>query len=478
MTEALFGTDGVRGIYGRAPLTPAWIMPLGQVTAALFRRKNSGAGGAVFVGRDTRRSGPDIVRALRRGFERAGCGEIVDAGVISTPGLAYLLARYKPLFGAMVSASHNPPAFNGIKFFDSNGLKLAPEMEREIEGRLRGGAAAFAAGFSPAAPAWKPRGGLKPSGLQRDYLDFLKSTFPAHLDLGGMRIVVDCGHGAAWQFAPRIFEELGATVRKMGCRPNGRNINSGCGALEPEAMRREVVRGKFDCGLSLDGDGDRVIFSDEKGHLMDGDMLLTIAGVFLKQRRVLTSDKLVMTVMSNSGIIEFLEGRGIAVAQVPVGDRNVYAGLEAEGAVLGGESSGHIIFRQFANSGDGTLTALQVLSMLKSMGVPMSRLLGSLAATERPGAAARRAAVPRLFPHILKNVDAEKKIPLEDCPALRRALKRAQAEFRGRGRVVVRYSGTEPLLRILVEGPTRRQIRRISGELEGAFREDMIRRTL
>ncbi len=446
-----FGTDGVRGIPGRYPLVPDFIRRLGFVSANLLRegRKAHANGSApvILMGRDSRASGAALGRSLAHGFAKAGCVTL-DLGVLPTPALSYLTPRRAALCGVMISASHNPAEFNGIKFFTAGGFKMGPELEAEIERRLAGVP-------DPGASVSTVAVGAEEGG-QREYLDFLRSSFPATSDLSGLRIVVDCANGAASAVAPRLFESLGARVFPVGCRPNGKNINSGCGALETGAMRREVWRRRAHCGVSLDGDADRAIFSDETGSLCDGDVLISMAALDLRERGLLRGNKVVLTVMSNYGMIEFLSRQGISSTLVPVGDRNVTEALEREGLVLGGEASGHIVFRRFSPTGDGLLTALQTLAVMARGGRPMSFFRKRY----------------KTYPQLLSNVRIDRRIPIEQLPGTWKLIRRAQKRLEGRGRVLVRYSGTEPLMRVLVEGPDRAACRKISSEIIETFQKE------
>ncbi|MBI3547936.1 MAG: phosphoglucosamine mutase [Elusimicrobia bacterium] len=448
----LFGTDGVRGIPGHYPLTPDLVRRLAAVAAYVLRKQGAGRPGRngkapiVLMGRDSRSSGAALERLISQGLASAGCAA-VDAGMIPTPALSHLVPRRGALCGVVVSASHNPAEFNGIKFIDSQGFKMSPELEAEIEERLR------------SFPDPGPRV-TRPSVDDRaaeDYVDYLRSTFPASLDLSGMRIVVDCAHGAASKLAPKLFAQLGADVIAIGCAPNGRNINHGFGALETQAMQREVVRRKAHCGFSLDGDADRAIFADEKGVLCDGDMLISLSATDMQSRGLLSGGGVVLTVMSNYGLVEFLRSRGIGIVQVPVGDRNVTEAIEKDGLSLGGENSGHIVFRRFSPTGDGMLTALQTLAVLARTGSSLSRFRRQY----------------RVFPQLLRNVRVDARVPLEELPRFNRCLKECERRLKGKGRVLVRYSGTEPLLRILVEGPEKPVIKKLCDELTSAFKKEI-----
>ncbi|HVC09158.1 MAG TPA: phosphoglucosamine mutase [Elusimicrobiota bacterium] len=447
---ALFGTDGVRGIPGRYPLTPAALRAIAFSAGKILAEKaaRGARAPAVLMGRDTRESGPSLARDLAAGFAAAGC-RIQDVGVIPTPGISCLIPRVGAAGGAVVSASHNPARFNGVKFFDAAGFKLGAEAEGRIEREASEPARAVRARRSAGAPQRRP-------DLAGLYIDFLRSTFPSHLDLSGMTIALDCANGAAAKIAPALFSDLGAKVAPLGVSPDGRNINAGCGALFPGAVRRTVLRRKADCGISFDGDADRALFTDEKGRLLDGDAIICLAALRLKRQGLLRKNKVALTVMSNYALLRFLESQGIASVCVPVGDRNVTDAIEKEGLSLGGETSGHVIFRRFAATGDGLLTALQTLAALRESGGPLSALGRAF----------------RAVPQVMENVETDSKIPLEDLPRLQKVLRRGEKELRGRGRILLRYSGTEPVLRILAEGPSKARVRALARSLAETYRRE------
>jgi len=436
---------------------------LGAVAAAAFLEdggfealsRRNGEAPCVVLGRDTRRSGGRLARLLAQGFAEAGC-RTLDVGIVPTPAVAYLARQSGALFGVVVSASHNPPEFNGIKFFTREGFKAPPAVEEKIERMLkrRSGSGKRRRGMATGPRLIRDRDAV------REYLDFLRSTFPTMLDLRGLRIVVDGANGAAYSIAGGLFRSLGAKVFAIGCSPDGKNINVGCGALETRAMQREVLRRKAHCGISLDGDADRAVFADERGRILDGDALIAMSALHLHEKGLLRGDKVVLTVMSNFGLIRYLEERGIGSVQVPVGDRNVTDAIEEGGCCLGGEASGHIVFRRLAPTGDGLLTALQTLGVLVESGRPMSRFRS----------------LYRSYPQTLRNIRVHERVPLAELEGFERGLRSAQRRLSGRGRVFVRYSGTEPLLRILVEGPDRKEVRRISEGLARAFVDNISRR--
>lgn len=451
--ERLFGTDGIRGIPGQPPLHPdgirkvAWAVGNGTVPGVAFN--GTGGLGPVLLARDSRRSGLAIARSLSEGFALAGCRAIVDLGVLPTPALAYLVAQRQAPLGVMISASHNPPEFNGIKFFSSTGEKLQPQWEEAIERKVK--ASRLPRPPRKARCQWK-----RDPNAVLEYLDFLKSTLPADVDFCGLKIAVDCAHGAAYSIGPRLLESLGARVYSLGCRPSGTNINLRVGALDTRAMCRKVLGVGADCGFSLDGDADRTIFADESGQVLDGDILLSLAATYFKEKNLLRRPAVVLTVMSNMGLVRYLQKEGLEVVQVPVGDRNVSAAMQDGGIDLGGESSGHLIFKRFSSSGDGLLSALQVLSILKSCGHPLSFYRKRV----------------KFYPQVLKNIPVSRKIPFQDLPRFRRTLRSLEKEMGGDGRLVVRYSGTEPLLRVLVEGPDRRRVEHTLHQIIESYKKE------
>ncbi|MBI5247245.1 MAG: phosphoglucosamine mutase [Elusimicrobia bacterium] len=430
MSGKLFGTDGVRGIPGEGPLKPEAVRSLAYHAAKVLLERQgvkiNGSAPLIAVGRDTRNSGPALLRALLSGFSAAGV-RAVDLGIIPTPAVSYLAPRLGCFAGAVISASHNPAEYNGLKFFDALGFKIPVALEDEIEKRML-----------RRAPPALPKPAFAAADRGAIYLDFLKSAFPATLDLSGVKLVVDCANGAAAAFAPKLFAELGAEVFTIGVKPNGRNINAGCGATATEALQKEVRRRRADAGVALDGDADRALICDETGRLLDGDALIGAAAVRLLARGGLRGSKVALTVMSNYGLLGFLRERGVSVVTTPVGDRWVTEAIEKEGLSLGGENSGHLVFRDYAPTGDGMLTALQTLAAWRESGKPMSAL-GKL---YKP------------TPQTLKAIHVKGKPPIALMKATGAAIAAAEKKLAGRGRVFVRYSGTEPVLRVLVEGPS------------------------
>jgi phosphoglucosamine mutase len=429
----LFGTDGVRGVAGRWPLTPDFVRRLGWAAGRELSARAAGRRRALLIVRDTRASGPALQRALSAGLSAAGVRPL-DGGVLPTAAVAAVAPRLNVLGGAVLSASHNPAEFNGVKFFDPHGLKWADHLENAVE----------ALALSPTPmPRAAHRSTPFPEARRR-YLDFLRGAVPAGLSLRGVPLVIDCANGAASGVAPGLFRSLGAKVVVLSAAPNGRNINRGCGALHPEALARAVRRTGAALGVAFDGDSDRAIFVDEGGHVRDGDAVLLLAArrwAFLNR---LKANRVVVTVMTNLGLFRALEALGIQTETTAVGDKNVWEGMKKTGAVLGGEPSGHVIFRDFLPTGDGLLTALQVLTVLAETGRPLSAL----------------ASLGVRYPQVLLNVPVKERRPLDRVPGFAAALAAVQRALGSTGRTLIRYSGTEPLLRVMVEGPDHAAIER------------------
>ncbi len=424
--ERLFGTDGVRGKAGEWPLVPEFVERLGFFAGQSFSTVNKKK--AVFVVRDTRASGPVLQKALTSGFRKAGLA-VADGGVLPTASVSALAPRYGFSGGAVISASHNPAEFNGIKLFDDAGRKMAEAAEDRVEAGARGNRPLPGMASGGSAQLETARASL-------DYRAFLKGTVPC-LNLSGLSVVVDCGNGAASTVGPALLRSMGAKVAVLSARPDGKNINRNCGALHTEALSRAVRRLGADVGFALDGDADRAIFVDETGAVRDGESALLIAARRLKAEGRLPNDVVVSTVMANLGFKRALGALGLRMEETPVGDRHVALAMERTGAALGGEPSGHVIFREFLGTGDGLLTALQILDVLHRTGRPFS-VLASLAVK---------------LPQVLLNVPVKERRPIAEMKRFSAELCRAEKSLGSGGRVLVRYSGTEPLLRIMVEGP-------------------------
>ncbi len=422
MGNRYFGTDGVRGVVGESPMTVDFALRLASAAARVL----APAGGRVLIGKDTRLSGYLFESALEAGFVAAGV-DVQLIGPLPTPGIAYMTQRLGCHFGVVISASHNPYHDNGIKFFDAAGSKLSDEVERRIEGLLD----------EPVItrPSQNLGRATRIDDSRQQYQDFCASTIPAGMDLRGFKVVVDCANGAAYKVAPRVLADLGAEIVPIGCSPNGRNINDACGSTSPELLQLAVPGVRADVGIALDGDGDRVVMIDALGHVVDGDQLLFI----LASARRAAGDlrgPVVGTVMSNLGLEQALGERGIEFRRTAVGDRHVLAALHETGGTLGGETSGHILCLDKTTTGDGLISALQVLTVMKRAGAPLAELA---------------APMPK-YPQVMLNVKVERRFDPTADDAVCEVAERTRRVFDGRGRVVLRASGTEPVIRVMVEG--------------------------
>lgn len=425
----LFGTDGVRGVFGR-DLTAELARSLGRATVTVLARERAGTPSFV-IGRDTRASGPVLEDALVDGIV-AGGGEAMRAGVVPTPAIAFLTTQLGVASGIVISASHNPPEDNGIKFFGFRGFKLSDRLEEAIEAEIgRGQERARTSGRELAMPS-----------RTSSYLDHVVAAAGARLD--GFRVVVDCANGAASAFAPVALERLGADVVAIHAEPDGSNINVGCGALHPEVVAEAVVANGADAGVAHDGDADRALFADARGNVIDGDQVLAACAIAMRSEGTLTGDAVVATVMSNLGLQRAMNDHGIRVIPAPVGDRYVLEQMLEHGVALGGEQSGHVIFRDEATTGDGLITAARFLSLAAKRGVSIAEL----------------AAVMRRFPQVLVNVHVAHKERLEEAKGIWDAVRQGEDELDGSGRILVRASGTEPLVRVMVEAETDELARR------------------
>lgn len=425
----LFGTDGVRGVFGR-DLTTELAYGLGRAAVEVLRRHEPGRL-TIVVGRDTRVSGEPLEQALVEGM-RAGGADAILVGIQPTPAVAFLTTDLEAAAGVVISASHNPAQDNGIKFFGPSGYKLPDDVEDEIEAKYRDGDEAGGAG---------PGRAIALPGVAERYLEHV--TGAAEAPLTGMKVVVDCANGAAFRDAPEVLRRLGAEVLPIFDQPDGTNINAGCGALHPEVVAAATKEADADAGIAHDGDADRALFADAEGTVVDGDQVLAASAVALKERGRLEGNTVVTTVMANLGFHQAMEAAGIDVVAASVGDRYVLEEMLRTGAVLGGEQSGHVIFRQHATTGDGLLTAVRFLSL----------------AARRGSTVAELASVMRRFPQIVRNVPVAHKERLEGAEDVWEAVRAAESELDGSGRVLVRASGTEPLVRVMVEAGTEDQAR-------------------
>lgn len=446
----LFGTDGIRGRANVYPMTGEVMFELGRALAMAFRPLPPKKGERrVLIGKDTRRSGYMLEDALAAGLCSIGV-HVLHVGPMPTPGLAFLTVDMRCEAGAMISASHNPFEDNGIKFFSRDGFKLPDELEARIESLM--GSEELKRQRPVGADVGRARRIDDASGR---YIVFLKKTFPNKLSLDGLRIAVDCAHGAAYKVAPTVLEELGAEVIPTGASPNGTNINDGCGALHPESVAQLVRRYRADVGIALDGDADRVILADERGEVVDGDRVLAMCALEMQQSGALARNTVVATVLSNLGLELALKRAGIQLLRTDVGDRYVVEAMQREKLNLGGEPSGHIVFLDHNTTGDGMLTALQVLAMLRRHERPLSEL----------------ADVIDPVPQVMRSVQVREKPPLEELSGVQAALERIDRDLKGRGRIHVRYSGTEPVARVMVEGEDRRRIGELAEEVCAQIRK-------
>ena len=440
MTRRYFGTDGIRGRVGEPPMTVDFALRLASAAARVLAPQ----GGTVLIGKDTRVSGYMFESALEAGFVAAGV-DVLLTGPLPTPAIAVLTKKLGADFGIVISASHNAYHDNGIKFFDAEGEKLSDETEEAIEAELES---------APITRDSRALGQAKTASAARtDYMDFCKSTIPAGMGFEDFKIVVDASHGAAYKVAPRVISDLGADVVPVGCSPNGRNINDGCGSTRPDLLKLTVTGVRAHVGIALDGDGDRVVMVDERGNLIDGDQLVFILARDRSEARSL-SGPVVGTVMSNLGLELALRNLGVEFLRAKVGDRNVLAMLKDKGGILGGETSGHVICLDRTTTGDGLITALQVLAVMQRTGRSLSDLAIGM----------------DQFPQVLLNVKVREPVDPTRDPAVREALDSAQSELGNRGRVVLRASGTEPVIRIMVEGEDRLQVSTLAGRLADSVR--------
>jgi phosphoglucosamine mutase len=437
----LFGTDGIRGVANEYPITPDMAMQIGQATAYILKKE--GHRSRIVIGKDTRLSGYMIESALVSGICSMG-SDVILVGPVPTPGIAFLTTNLDADAGIVISASHNPYKDNGIKIFSKNGYKLTDEEEKKIEDLI----------FSKKLPNFLTDAeslgrAFREEDASGRYIVFLKHSFPRNLDLEEIKIVLDCANGATYKVAPTLFREMRAEVTSLNVDPDGENINLNCGALYPEALAEAVVGDKADIGLAFDGDGDRLIAVDEKGDIVNGDKIIAICANKLKEEEVLKNNTVVTTVMSNLGLSIAFKEMGIRHVTTKVGDRYVLEEMLKNGSVIGGEDSGHVIFKEHHTTGDGILTALQLLSVMKKEKKPLSEL----------------AKIIKTFPQVLINVKVKRKAPLEEIPELRNVISKVEKELGDKGRVLVRYSGTQSICRVMIEGPTKDNTERFAKEI-------------
>lgn len=440
MSRKYFGTDGIRGRVGEAPITPDFVMRLGYAAGRVLTTMDShlapGTHPAVLIGKDTRISGYMLESALQAGLSAAGV-DVLLTGPMPTPAVAYLTRALRAQAGIVISASHNPFEDNGIKFFSGLGTKLPDDIERQIEAALDQP--------MPVQPSAKLGKARRINDAVGRYIEFCKSTFPNALDLRGLKVVVDCAHGATYHIAPHVFHELGAEVISIGVQPDGMNINHECGSTHPQAMRKAVLQHKADLGIALDGDGDRLVMVDAAGHVVDGDQVLYIITMHRKQQAQLQGG-VVGTLMTNLAFEHAMEKLAIPFLRANVGDRYVLEKMNAEGWLLGGENSGHILCLDRHTSGDGIIAALQVLAAMQESQQSLQVVSAGLS----------------LYPQVLVNVQVQGKIDLAGNHAIQAAVAAAEQVLNGTGRVLLRASGTEPKVRVMVEGQDHAQVQALA----------------
>ncbi len=444
----LFGTDGVRGVANMPPMTAETVLEIGRAAAYLCRRQREHYH-KIVIGRDTRRSGSMLESALTAGICSMGV-DVIPLGPMPTPGIAFLTRSLRANMGIVISASHNPYQDNGVKIFSRDGTKLSDAEEDEIERLITSGRKRMV--VSSGSEIGIARRIEDPAGR---YIVFCKQAFPSDLSLEGMRVVLDCANGATYRVAPAVFSELGADTEAINCEPTGTNINELCGSQHTEELAARVLERQADVGLAFDGDGDRLIAIDEKGRELTGDHIVAICARWYKSHGWLRNDRVVTTVMSNFGFLTALRKLGMEHSASNVGDRYVYEMMMEKGAVIGGEPSGHVIFLNHHSTGDGIITALQLLACMRESGMRLSEL----------------SKVMKLAPQKHINVNVSRKPPLESLPDLQHAIRRAEKELAGKGRVLIRYSGTQAMCRVMVEGPGKEVTERLAQRLSRAVKK-------
>jgi phosphoglucosamine mutase len=448
VSRQLFGTDGIRGIAGKPPIDPRTAHALGHALGKWARQMSEGEGAGlqeVLIGMDTRESGPWLAEQVAGGVVEAGLKPRF-AGVITTPGIAYLTKTGPFVAGVMISASHNPYEDNGLKVISHSGYKLPDSVELGLETLIE----EWLASGKTAAPS---KLSVDPS-LDHLYTKFLASTVSGAFPV---RLVIDCANGSATEVAPHLFPELGATVDWLAVSPDGRNINLDCGSLHLEKLQQRVVETGADLGIAFDGDADRALFVSASGRVVNGDVVLFLAGTVLKNAGLLPGNTVVATVMSNLGLENALKEHGVAMVRTPVGDKYVLEEMLRTGASLGGEQSGHVIFSQYATTGDGILTALRVLEILRDSGRSLDEVVDQV----------------RTYPQKLVNIRVQHKRPLEELKTVQEEIAAAEHEFGGAGRVVVRFSGTEALARVMIEANSSEQVDKWTGRIAAAIRAEL-----
>jgi phosphoglucosamine mutase len=442
----LFGTDGVRGIANAHPMTAEVALALGQAVAHIFRRGGE-RNHRILIGKDTRLSGYMFEDALAAGISSMGV-DVLHVGPMPTPAIAFLTRDMRCDAGVMITASHNPYQDNGIKFFGRDGFKLADEIELEIEELVESGRLSELRADADAVGQ-----ATRIDDAAGRYIVFLKNTFPSDLTLDGLRIVLDCANGAAYKVGPTVMRELGAELFALGVEPTGRNINEGCGSMHPEGVSRLVQKVNADVGIAVDGDADRLVVVDENGQVIDGDFLVALCARYLAKNGQLKGGGVVTTVMSNLGLEESLKAIDLELVRTQVGDRYVVEAMRKGGFNLGGEQSGHVIFLDHGTTGDGLMTALQLLAIMAKEGVSLSTLTADF----------------KRYPQVLVNVEVPEKKDLETLPELQAAVAKVEGMLAGKGRVLIRYSGTELKARVMVEGEDEGHVLELANSLAGAL---------
>lgn len=445
----LFGTDGVRGVANEHPMTAEMALNIGRATAYLFKRK--GHIPRIIIGKDTRVSGYMLENALVSGICSIGVNALL-VGPLPTPGIAFMTNSMRADAGIVISASHNPFQDNGIKIFSGEGFKLSDEKELEIEEMI------FSNNMHTLHPSPQELGkAYRLDDARGRYIVFLKHAFPKEHTLEGMKIVLDCANGATYRVAPETFFELGADITSIFAAPNGKNINANCGSQHPEILAEEVLKRKADVGFAFDGDGDRLIAVDEKGSILTGDQILAICAKVMKKEGKLSKNLVISTVMSNIGLGIALKELGIEHVMTKVGDRYVLEEMQTKGASIGGEESGHLIFLEHHTTGDGIITALQVVAAIKKEQKSLSEL----------------AQLMKVFPQVLINVEVKTKPEISTIPEIGKVIRGVEGQLGNKGRILVRYSGTQPMCRIMVEGPTYEDTEKYCKQIADVVREKL-----
>jgi phosphoglucosamine mutase len=448
----LFGTDGIRGEAGKFPLDPRTVQAIGRSLVRHLASRKQGAP-RIVVGRDTRESGPWIEQALVAGA-REHDAEVLSAGIITTPGIAFLARALPGDAGVVISASHNPFEDNGIKVFEPSGRKLDDAMERQIEADI----ASESEGIPALDAAEDNLPGVDQSAMLRSrYFSYLANDIAQGLQLSNLKVVVDCANGASFEMAPKLFAQLGATVVTINNQPDGKNINRDCGSLHIDGLQRRVLEERADLGVAFDGDADRALFVDANGAFVDGDATMWVLAKYLKARSELAGDTVVATVMSNIGLEIALKSLGIKLVRANVGDKYVLEELIKSGATLGGEQSGHIIFPELSLAGDGMLTTISLLRVMREEQMSLSELTTGM----------------QRYPQLLVNVRVREKRPFEELPGVKRVAQQIESDLGAHGRLLLRYSGTEPLARVMIEGEDDLAIRAQADQLASAIRQEL-----